>query len=134
VFEAVFQILAEEFGTAVLDPFVRPGALEPALGRDHQSWIGVQRLGNELFGDEGSVGVGGVEEVDPQLHGALQHAHGLFGVLGRAPDALAGEPHRAEPHAVDGQVAAQCDGSCGSGRHAAAGVNAGHEQFLSCGT
>ncbi len=86
---------AQVRGLAVRRPLIRPGALESALRRDHQLW----RIGGEGFGDEPfahlrAVGVGGVEEIDPQLQGAPQHGDRLGAVARLTPDAAAGEAHR----------------------------------------
>ncbi len=97
-------------------PLARPGADQAALGGDHQPLrVRMEGLGDELLGDLRAVGVGGVDEVDAQLDGAAQHAPRLLLVVRRPPDAFAGQPHRAEAHAVDLQVAAQLECS-GRGR------------------
>ena len=54
----------------------------------------------------GPVGVGGVEEGDPELDGPAQHGQRGVVVLGRPPHALAGQLHGAVAEAYDGQVAA----------------------------
>ena len=58
-------------------------------------------------------------EVDAELDRAAQEGARGVGVVGLAPDAVAGDPHRAEAHAVDGQVAAEREGAAGRGRGSA---------------
>ena len=63
----------------------------------------------------GPVGVGGVDEVDAELGQAPQDGEGLVAVLGRTPDAVAGDAHRAVAEAGDLEVAADLEGA-GGGR------------------
>ena len=74
----------------------------------------MQGLLDQLLGDERAVGVGGVDEVDAELDRAAQHADGLVGVGGVAPDAGAGQLHRAVAEPVDGQLAAEVEGAGGA--------------------
>ena len=61
--------------------------------------------------DLGAVGVGGVDEIDAQLDRAAQDGDRLA-VVGRlAPDAVAGDLHRAEAEPVDGKIAADREGA-----------------------
>ena len=102
-------------GAAVGRHWSGPGAVEAALGRDHEVvGIGVQRLGDQLLADLGPVGVGGVDQVDAELDDPAQHALGPVAVGRLAPDPVAGDPHRAEAEAVDLEVAADLEsvGGC----------------------
>src|SRR5438552_18416127 len=83
---------------AVLNPFVRSGPLKAGFGRNQKiGRIGMQRLGDQTFTNYGTVGVGGVDEIDSQLDRAAQDCDCL-GMIGRfSPDAIAGEWHCAEP-------------------------------------
>jgi hypothetical protein len=76
----------------------------------------VQGLLDEVLGDVGAVGVGGVDEGDAQVDGATQDADRLVVVLRRAPDALTGDAHGAVAEAVDG-LATEVDGSAGGDGH-----------------
>jgi hypothetical protein len=68
-------------------PDARALAGQAGLGRDdHVVGVRVQRLLEELLGDHGAVGVGGVEERHAELDRAPQHPHRLLVVLGRTPD------------------------------------------------
>jgi hypothetical protein len=98
--------LAQVLGPPFRLPLAGAGAQEAALGRDHQALgVGVQRLGQQLLADRGAVGVGGVDQVDAELDRAPQHRQRRL-VVGRvAPDALAGDPHRAEPESPHLQLA-----------------------------
>src|SRR3954454_9871960 len=61
--ETSLELTPEMVGPPVGHPLVRPRAEEASLGGDDQSLgIGVQRLGDDLFGDVGTVGVRGVDE------------------------------------------------------------------------
>ena len=60
---------AEVLGATVGRPPSGPGPLEASLGGDHDV-IGVRMecLGDQRLTHRGTVGVGGVDEVDPELH------------------------------------------------------------------
>ena len=87
-------------------------------------WIG---LGNfeQLLGDLGTVGVGGVEERDAELDRATEHEDRLAVVAGRTPHALPGELHGAVAEADDGEVAADVEGPGRAGGEVGGGVR-GH--------
>ncbi len=88
-------------------PAARPRPGQPALAGDDQViGVGVQRLGDQGLADIGPVGVGRVDEVDSQFDGAAQRRLGPLPVRRLAPDAVAGDPHRAEAQPVDGEVPA----------------------------
>src|SRR6202011_1595379 len=77
--EAALAGGAQMLGTSVRGPAVGTRPLEPTLGGDHQLvGVGVERFGDQALADLGSVGVGGVDQVDAQLEGAAQHALALF--------------------------------------------------------
>ena len=69
--------------------------------------VGVQRLADEVLGHERAVGVGGVDEVDPELHRAAQHGDRAVVVVRLAPAALAEDLHGAVAEAADLEVAAE---------------------------
>ena len=101
------QVARRCFGWPLVDPLVGPGALEAALGGDHQpGGIRMQRLRDELLAHVGAVRIRRVDQVDAQLHRAPQHADGLLAVRGRPPDALARDAHRPEAQAVHLQLSA----------------------------
>ncbi len=69
-----------------------------------------QRLGDQVLGHLGAVRVGGVDQVDAALDEVAEQRAG-GGRIGRfAPDAGAGDPHRAEAEAPDLEVAAEEEG------------------------
>ena len=104
--------LAQVLGAAVALPPPGPGPRQAPLGRDHEAaGVGVERLGDQLLAHLGPVGVGGVDEVDAELDGAAQDRLRALAVGRRPPDALAGDPHRAEPEPAHLEVAAERDGS-----------------------
>jgi len=72
----------------------------------------VERLGDQPIGDEGTVEPGGVDEVDAQLHRPAQDLARACGIVGLAPDVLAGQAHRAVAEAHDLEVA-EADGGGG---------------------
>ena len=97
---------AQVLRSTVRSPPVRAVAQEPALGRDHDVvGVGVQRLGDELLAHRGTVRVGGVDEVHAELDRAPQDRDRLVVVGGVAPDAGAGDAHRAEAEAAHGEIA-----------------------------
>lgn len=104
--ETELGLLAQVGGNPDGSPPPRALTGQTCLGRDdHLVGIRVQCLCQQLLGDDGAIGVGGVEEGDAQLDGTTQHRDGLGVILGRAPDALAGELHRSVAEADHGQVA-----------------------------
>ena len=60
----------------------------------------MQRFVDELVGDVGTVVLGGVDMVDPELHRPAQHGQRLLAVTGRPEHPRAGELHGTEPHAT----------------------------------
>src|SRR5438552_5565337 len=90
---------------AVLTPFVRSGPLKAGLSRKKKiGRIGMQRLGDQTFTNYGTVGVGGVDEIDAQLDRASQDCDCL-GMIGRfSPDAIAGELHCTEPEPANRNI------------------------------
>ncbi len=119
--EAHFKLLLEVVGAAAGLGFGGALAGEAAFGGDDDAGgVGVQGFGEEIFGDHGAVGVGGVEEIDPELDGAAEDVAGVFAVGRLAPGAFADEAHGAVAHAVYREVAAEVEGpgGCGvGGRH-----------------
>src|SRR6185503_12353121 len=53
----------------------------------------------------------GVDEIDAKLGHAAQCAQGLVAILGLAPHTLADNAHGPEAQAVDGEIAADLEGS-----------------------
>ena len=114
--QAQLGLLAEVRRPPDRDPAVRPLPGQPGLGGDHQVvGVRVQRLRDELLGDVGAVGVGGVDEGDAELAGSPEQPDRLVVVLGRTPDAGPGDPHRAEAQPDDVQVTAEPE-RAGGGR------------------
>ena len=108
--QAHLDALAQILGPTDRQPLVRPLPRQTALGGDdHAVRIGRQSFADDVFGDFRAIGVRRVNEVDADLDGALQDAPRFCRVFRVAPDALAGDPHGAEAHAVDGQIAAECE-------------------------
>ena len=67
----------------------------------------MQRGRDQVLADVRSVGLGGVDEVDPELHRAAQDRDCFLLVRGRAPDARAGEAHGPERQPAYGEIATQ---------------------------
>ena len=123
--QAELDLLAQVRRLAERGPLARALAGQAGLGRDdHVVGVRVQRLAQQVLGDVGAVGVGGVEEGDPDLDGPTQHGDRLGVVARRTPDALAGQLHRAVAEAYDGQVAAELEGAgrCGEVLGGRAGI------------
>src|SRR4029453_3168662 len=105
--QAAFADLAEVRRPAVGLPAVGAWPDQAALGRDDQVVrVRVERLGDQGLADRGAVRVGGIEEVDAQLHHPPERGDGLVAAGRVAPDTGTGDPHGPEPHPVDGQVTA----------------------------
>jgi hypothetical protein len=66
----------------------------------------MEGLGDQALADLRAVRVGRVDQVHPQLDDAAQQPLGLVGVVRRSPDAVAGDPHRAEAQPAHLEIAA----------------------------
>jgi hypothetical protein len=120
------------FGAAVLDPSVWAGPLKTGFGRD-QKVVGIwmKRLGDETLGNLGPIRVGGVDEIDSQLHRAPQDGDRL-GMVGRfSPYAGASELHCAKAESVNRNVATDYEGAAPGGRSriGSAGILSRGESF-----
>ena len=74
------------------------------------SGYGVERLGDQVLGDVGTVRVGGVDQGHAVLDDATEQFAAAGGDRRVAPDPVAGDPHRAEAEATDLEVAAEEEG------------------------
>ena len=102
--QAHLDALPEVVRTAERGPPAGTGAEEAAFRRhDEVVGIRVERLGDEVLGDERAVRVGRVDEVDAEFDGTAEDAECVVVIVGRAPDAVAGNAHGAEAHAVNGE-------------------------------
>jgi hypothetical protein len=120
--QAHLHALAQVLGTPDRVPFARAGAGEPALGRDRDALVRVERLAQQILGDERPVGIGCVEQVDAELDRAAQHRYRGGSVARLAPHTGAWQLHRAVAESVYGQLAAEREGAAGldggsGGRH-----------------
>ena len=60
--------------------------LPAGLGGDHQACgIRLERFGDQLLGDNRAVGVGGIDKVHAQLHGAAQRGQRAVAVRPEGP-------------------------------------------------
>ena len=107
--QAHLAFLAQVCRVAENRPHIRAGPQQSRLRRDDDAVVRMQCLADQLLGDVGPVGVGGVDEVDAELDGAAQHANAFVAVVGRTPNAIAGQAHGAESQTVDCHVAADCE-------------------------
>src|SRR5689334_17923592 len=98
-------------------PLTWASAQKPPFGRDHQVfWIGVERFCNQQFAYIWSVGVGGIDQVDPQFEGATQDGDGSLLVRWRPPNAWPSDPHCAKAEAVYRQILTDGKRPAGCGR------------------
>jgi hypothetical protein len=70
----------------------------------------VQRLRDQVLAHLGPVRVGGVDQVHAQLDHAAQDRLGVVRIVGRPPDAVAGDAHGAEAEPADFEIAADREG------------------------
>ena len=92
-------------------PLAGAGTHEAGLGRDeHLLRVRVQRLAQDLLAHVRPVRISGVDEVDAELDGAPHDANALVAVGRLAPDARAGQLHRAITDPADGEVPADAHG------------------------
>jgi len=90
--------LAQVVGIAIGIPLIRTGPHEPALGGDQEAFrVGMKGLGNQPPRSHPGRRIGGVDQVDAQVHSTAENGDRLIVVCRRAPDPFAGDPHRAEP-------------------------------------
>ena len=115
--QAALHGLAQVHRAGIMNPLPRTDAQPAALGGNHQAGrIRRQRFGDQFFAHVGAIGVGGVDKVDLQLDGAAQRCQGGGAILGRSPDAIAGDAHGAESEPVHRQFAAEGYGAGGTCR------------------
>ena len=111
--QAHFDLLLQVFGASDREPLVRTLAGEPGFGGDNEAFrVGSKRFTDQAFAHFWSIGVGGVDEVDAQFHGAAEHLAAGVGIFGLAPDAGSRDAHGAKTKPVDGEVAAEGEGVC----------------------
>src|SRR5688572_7727122 len=77
------------------------GAPEAGLGRDQEALIGIKGLADQFFGDVGTVGIGGIDEIDAELRHAPQGSERSFAVGGKAPNSWPSHAHGAEAEPAD---------------------------------
>jgi hypothetical protein len=116
--QASIQCTAKMLGAPVWIPMGLVRAHKAAFGADHEALgIWMKRVGDHHLGGSGSIDVGCVEEIDPQVKRSLQQFLRRSAIARRAPDvrAVGGRAHRAEGHAVDDEVAESQRSGCCSG-------------------
>src|SRR5271156_959472 len=92
----------------VVGPLVWPRTVPSPLGCDYEIFfVGKQGLGDEFFADARAVRISRVDKVDAELTGAAQHRQRACTILGRPPDAVSGDAHRAEAQTIDGEFTAE---------------------------
>src|SRR6266550_8491900 len=101
-------------------PHAGPRPVKPSLGGNHEILrIRMQRLRDQSLAHLWTVGIGSVDEVDPERHRPPQHTLAFLAVGGFTPDPFSGDTHGAEPEAIDRKVTADIDGSRECGRDCA---------------
>ena len=71
ILQTLLRLLTQIFGTAVGLPLLRTLPGESRFGGDDEAFrIRGESFANQALADFGPVGIGGVDEVDAQLHGA----------------------------------------------------------------
>jgi hypothetical protein len=85
--QAAFELFAQALRPAARLPSLRSRPIEAALGGDHEAGrVRMQRRRDQLFADVRAVRLGGVDEVDAELHRAAEHGDRFLLVGGGAPD------------------------------------------------
>src|SRR5579859_471823 len=128
--QTAFASFAKMFRISIFRPPIWPAAVEAAFcGDDETGGVWIQSFGDDFLAYAGTVGIGGVNEVDAEIDGAAKHANGFAAVGGFAPDTLARDAHRSKAEAIDFEIvsntelAGLCGGLfrecllCGGGRH-----------------
>jgi hypothetical protein len=95
----------------------------------------VQGLVDQGLREIRAVGIGGVDEIDPEFRQALERADRLGAVFRRTPHALADDPHCAKTQPVDVESAADAKTTrlCCVGHAKASNGCAAHGQRASGG-
>jgi hypothetical protein len=106
--EAFPAALLDALRAAVRAPLAGAIPEKARLGRDHEPLgIRMEGLGDQLLADLRTVGVGCVDQVDAELHRAAEDRERGVAVRRWPPDALAGDPHRAEAEAAHRELATE---------------------------
>src|ERR1051326_8754580 len=106
--QAAFQRLAQMFRAAIGHPFIRSGACIAALaGNDQSLWIGIERLGNQIFADFRTIGISRIDKVDAQFNGPPQHGQRFCFVLWWPPYTWPRESHGAKAQTIDVEITAE---------------------------
>jgi hypothetical protein len=114
--EASFHGFLQVIWRCVVNPLAGADTLPSALGGDDEVVrVGMEGFSDELFGDVGAVGVGGIDEVDAEFDGSAEGGNGGIAVDWWSPDAFAGDAHSSVGEAVDGEVAERDVSGGGSG-------------------
>lgn len=71
-FPALDSLLAQVFWAAVSLPHAWAGAPQSALRGDEHAVIRIENLTDELLGNFWTVGIGGIDEIDPKLDKAFR--------------------------------------------------------------
>ena len=93
-------------GIAIGRPAIGTGAGQPALGGDQKPVIGMKRFPDQILRNLRPIGIGGIDEIHPQLRHPPQGCQRLSLVGRRAPYPLAGDAHGAKTQAMDPGFAA----------------------------
>ena len=101
--DAAFEIVR----AAVRFPFAGTWPGQSAFGRDHKSfWIRMKRFCDEQLARFGSIRIGGVDQIDTELHCAFQDFDRVRAVGRPTPNAFARDSHGAKPKPIHFQIAA----------------------------
>jgi hypothetical protein len=100
-FAAFDRFLTQIFRTAIRFPLTRTGSPQSRLGGDKNSVIGIKCLADELLGDIGPIGIGGVDEIDSEVSGTLLRVPIASALSAGGPDTRTGQAHRPEAEAMD---------------------------------
>src|SRR5262249_2050867 len=112
---ASLRLGPEMVGTAIHLPGAGARAREPGFGGNEKAVIRIERLADQLLGDIGAIGIGGVDEIDAEFGHALKRSERFGAILRRTPHARSGDAHRAEAEAMHLDVAANREGAGSAG-------------------
>lgn len=101
-----FASSTQVFRPCIRHPFIRSGAIEACLCRNHQACrVWVQSFSNDFFAHRRPVRVGRINEINSEIDGPPQYSNGFAMVFGFSPDSLASDSHCAKPEPVNGEIA-----------------------------
>jgi hypothetical protein len=105
--QASFAGGSQVLGVPVFYPSAGTQPVKARFGGNHQiPWIRVESLSDDFFAHARTIGIRGVNEIDPQFDSPPQDSDGFWPVCRLAPNAFSSDPHGAESQPRDPKILA----------------------------